>query len=302
MLFVKKVVYKIYSISRVPEYPVSYNKLAKLSNDELLSIMRHESHRLEKSFYNNRDTANERKYLNIKKRLSNIYKIFDKRSFSKCSTIDWSKEIYFSFNNIYEGFIKPNLKKPKRYELAKGDRLIDLFHIRRSIRVWKDDQPGNEELKKLAMKMIEGAVEAPNSDNRQAWRFLMLLGKKDKDLLNGLKEKQCVDAPLVIFVGMDERSYGFSNYKSLIYIDAGAAIMQMLLVAHECGFGAFWNHFGYDFIKSRKKNRKIFHDFRKKKGLPDYILPVAILAVGVPKYIPPKPRRMDVDSYIIKGK
>ncbi|ELZ56304.1 NADH dehydrogenase/NAD(P)H nitroreductase [Haloferax sp. ATCC BAA-646] len=176
----------------------------------------------------------------------------------------------------------------------------DLLKSRRSTRTWADNQPSEKRLRKIAYQMIEGAKWAPNSGNRQAWRFKIIIDDEKKKLLDGIKEEHTVSAPLLIFVGMDTRLYGdVADSETSIYLDAGAAIMQMVLTAHNAGLGTCWNHFGKDLIKSRESNKEDYQKFTNRLDIPDYIEPMAIVCVGKPEFIPPIPERSDNERYII---
>jgi nitroreductase len=149
--------------------------------------------------------------------------------------------------------------------------------------------------------MIDAARWAPTSGNRQPWRFLIITRREEKELLMKIKEEHCVTAPLLIFVGMDQRVYGaLGKDERGIYIDAGAAAMQMVLLAHKCGLGVCWNHFADDLINSRKVNQDIYRRFARTMGIPEWIAPIAIVAIGIPEFLPPEPARMAVDGLMIR--
>jgi nitroreductase len=282
-------------------YP--YLAIKKLTDDELLSLMRHEAHRIEKSTYNDIFKTKYGMYLEKAKRLDCIFFTFKQRNkFATESTVLWAKKIRASFENLYDGFISPNSSKAKEYSFTKLESFANQISERRSIRVWDTEQLENTEWLKIANLMVDSARWAPCSGNRQPWKFKVLIEKKDKILLGKLKEEHCISAPLLIFVGMDKRVYGsLSNkdYETALFVDAGAAVMAMITGAHESGLGTCWNHFGRDLIESRKVNQETYHQFCKVLDIEEYIEPVAILAVGIPKYIPPTPARMDIKDLII---
>jgi nitroreductase len=101
-------------------------------------------------------------------------------------------------------------------------------------------------------------------------------------------------------VGVDKRLYGaLSEFEECMFLDAGAAITQMVLFADQIGLGTSWNHFGLDLINSREINKNLYANFSAKLNIPDYIVPVAILSIGKPFLIPPKPERMEIEKYIL---
>lgn len=279
-----------------------HKELSQLSNDQLLSLMRHESHRIEKTIYNNILESKYSTYLEKWKKLSVIYEILDNRGYDLNEpTIVWSRKIYDAFDNLEQEFIQKNSLPASKFAQDLAVPFIEFLRARRSVRVWAQEQPDVQAFEQIAHNMIDAARWAPTSGNRQPWRFLTLIKPEEKELLKGIKENHCTSAPLLIFVGMDTRLYGaFAKSERSIYIDAGAAIMQMVLVAHKCGLGVCWNHFADDLINSRESNESIYFNFTKKLNIPDYITPIAIIATGVSKFIPPEPARMDIESLMIK--
>lgn len=279
----------------------SYEYLSTLSNDELLSLMRHESHRIEKTIYNNILEKKHDTYQRKWDKLTVIYQVLKARNFSDSEpTLIWSKKIYHAFNDLDCSFIKPNSLIPQEFQPAEVPKFVSFLSSRRSVRVWADSQPDQDTLAAIANQMIDAARWAPTSGNRQPWRFAILTEQQDKNLLKGIKEEHCTNAPLLIFVGMDSRVYGsLGQQERSTYIDAGAATMQMVLAAHKSGLGVCWNHFADDLIDSRESNKKIYANFIKELEIPEYITPIAIIAAGVPEFIPPQPARIDVENLIM---
>ena len=280
----------------------SVNDLNKLDNTELLSLMRHESHRIEKTIYNNILEAKYQTYRQKWSKLGLIYQILAERQYPQNEpTLVWSKQIYDAFSNLERDFIQQNSTEPATFSPDSAGEFVDFLQARRSVRVWATQQPDETQLRTIAHQMIEGAKWAPTSGNRQPWRFLIMTDMAEKKLLTGIKENHCINAPLLIYIGMDTRLYGaLGKSERSIYIDAGAAIMQMVLVAHKCGLGVCWNHFADDLIGSRPANVETYADFARQLNIPEYVTPVAIIATGIPKFIPPEPPRMANDNLLIR--
>ena len=236
-----------------------------LSNDELLSLMRYESHRIEKAVYNDILEARKEIYREKWERLGTIYKMLEERDYPTTGepTVLWSRQIYDAFDTLRTDFVERNSLPPPNFDPTEAKRFVAFVRARRSVRVWADEQPDLYILEEIAFCMIDAARWAPSSGNRQAWRFLILKSEKDKGLLRTIKEPHCIKAPLLIFVGMDARVYGkLGKSEQSIFLDAGAAIMQMVLAAHKCGLGVCWNHFADDLISSTEMTQE-----RYKPGL-----------------------------------
>jgi len=276
--------------------------LEDMSVQELLALMRHESHRIEKAVYND---ILESKIDNFRKKRDKLRRIYDLLEKKGCPpdepTLIWSKRIHDAFENLSEAFVYKYSFQRLPVDDSVRTQVIEELRMRRSVRVWADDQPDDDTLIDYATRMIDAARWAPNSGNRQAWRFMILIDAEEKALLARIKERHCVTAPLLIFVGMDTRVYSmFGAEERCIYLDAGAAIMQMLVTAQLYGLGACWNHLADDLIESREVNRNMYRQFARQMSIPDYIAPIAVVAVGKPAYLPPIPMRMPLESVILK--
>ncbi|WP_418281967.1 nitroreductase family protein [Halorubrum sp. DTA98] len=280
------------------EYPITEYRLQQLSTDELLSILKHECHRIEKSIYNEIKEEKSEYYAEKKKRSEKVLELLESREHNQKEVISWATEILKKYDNLDEEFIKKKRREPDQLDWGAAEDTLQLVKSRRSVRVWADDQPSKEALESMANKMVEAATWAPNSGNRQAWRFKIITDDETKQLLRPIKEEHTIKAPLLVFIGMDSRVYGAlgRNERSL-YIDAGAAIMQMVLVGHSTGLGICWNHFADDLINSRDANKEAYDEFAQAMSIADYIAPIAIVAVGKAEYIPPIPSRPDTEAF-----
>lgn len=262
--------------------------------------MRHEAHRIEKSVYNNILEEKIERYAEKRQRVREIVSVLRERGIDESEpTVGWASRIEKSFPNVERDFIEPN-QQPLSIPYARDiQEFVTFLRSRRSVRVWSKEQPTPSELRILSYNLVEAAKWAPTSGDRQPWRFWVLLEDREKNLLVGLKEEHCTSAPLLIFVGMDKRVYGaLGPNESGLYIDAGAAIMQMILAAHSIGYATCWNHLADDLIASRDKNMQIYRKFASEMGVPPYIAPVAVLAVGASDFRPPAPARSSIDSLV----
>ncbi len=274
--------------------------LSEKSTVELLALMRHESHRIEKAVYNDLLEKKHDDYRERQDRVLRIHSILTERGVRDDEpTWVWSREIVSAFDNLEKDYVVPRATEPLPFDAARSEELLELFRSRRSVRVWNEEQPDLDTLTAAARLMIEGARWAPNSGNRQPWRFRIITEQAEKEELRVLKEEHTRRAPLLIFVGMDTRVYGaLGKTERSIYIDAGAAIMQMVLVGHACGLGVCWNHFADDLIGSRPANTAQFKKFAATIQLPEFVAPVAIVAIGWPAFLPPDVARTDIDDLL----
>jgi len=285
-------------------YPIDSSKLSNLDDEELLSIIQHEAHRIEKAVYNDILDKKAEYYSTKDERINKSKNILiNERNYSYSHPIiSWAMNIQSILEDSEPTWISDESLTTVELELDNLDPFVEFLEDRRSVRVWADgqNQPSDQQLHSIANKLIEGAKLAPNSGNRQAWRFKIITCEKEKKLLDGIKEKHTIKAPLLLFVGMDARVYGdVADSEISIYLDAGAAIMQMILTAHNAGLGTSWNHFGKDLINSRRSNRRKYREFADQLDIPNYVEPMAIVCVGVAKFIPPTPARASNERYLI---
>ena len=275
---------------------------SKLSDDELLAFMRHDAHRIEKSFYNRIFHTKRDFYESRRQNVKACIALLKQRGFDTSEpTVAWADRIASEFAALEDTFIKPHSTAAKAVDVSRADEIIGLAASRRSSRVWANVQPDNEQLVAFARKMIDAGRWAPNSGDRQPWRFLIMVEQDEKHLLKHVKEQHCYDAPCLIFVGADRRVYGgLGDNEAGLHIDGGAAIMQMVLAAHASHFGVCWNHFSRDLIESRPRNGEIYRAFAEKMGIPEHIEPIAIVAFGNAAFHPPVPPRMAVESLLLR--
>jgi nitroreductase len=272
-----------------------------LSDAELMAFMRHDAHRIEKSFYNRIFDTKRPFYEQRRDNVLEAVAMLERRGCDISEpTIAWAREIAETFEHLEDRFIHRKSTSPQPIDQHAAEAFLSLVASRRSSRVWAAMQPPEAELDAFARHMIDAARWAPNSGDRQPIRFKIIVDGREKALLAGLKEEHCYAAPCLIFVGSDRRFYGgLGQNEAGIYIDAAAAAMQMVLTAHAAHYGVCWNHFSRDLIDSRERNRAIYGAFAQAMKIPDYVEPIAIIAFGHAAFHPPVPPRMSVESMLL---
>jgi nitroreductase len=273
----------------------NYSKIVfdNKSTQEILSIAKHEAHRIEKACYAGYLKSDKlESYKKSHKNLAKILDILNKRGIpSNRNDIIWLNKICDSFHNI-ESFLKKESLPPPVFDRLKLASYISIAKSRRSVRSWSKSNFSNEDLLEIAKDLIDCAKWSPCSGNRQPWFFKVLIKESDKSLLVGIKEMHCISAPLIIFVGIRKCSYGaIGNREQGIFVDGAAATMQMVMAAHQAGLGSCWNHFCKDFLYSRPKNIKLFNRFYNQLGISDDIEPISLVAFGIPTFMTMVPER-----------
>jgi nitroreductase len=148
---------------------------------------------------------------------------------------------------------------------------------RRSVRDFKDPEeyPLPDDLPK---KLIVCGTSAPSACNQQPWLFVVI---KDRDLLSALSKEnmhgRMLDkAGFAIAVCFDDSE---KPYPQLVIDDCAAATQNILLAAHEFGYGAVWLGIHHD-EKKLESTRRILK-------IPGNVTVMSIVAVGTVKTMPP---------------
>ncbi len=157
---------------------------------------------------------------------------------------------------------------------------IEAILTRRSIRRYAPGPiPGD-----VVRTLLEAAMAAPSSKNRQPWAFVLL---EDRALLDAIPEfhphaAMLRHAPLAILVCADTTRQPLEGYWLQ---DCAAATQNLLLAAHALGLGACWVG-----VQPRAEREA---GLRRLLSLPDTIRPVALVALGLPAETPPRADRFD---------
>jgi len=139
---------------------------------------------------------------------------------------------------------------------------------RRSIRKYTA-QPVSDELVK---ELLQAAMSAPSAGNEQAWQFVVVRSRQVLDELGKVHPYAPVHgAPLVIMVCGDLQR---ESHKGFWSQDCSAATQNLLLAAHANGLGAVWCG-----CYPREERAAAL---RKVLGLPEHVVPMALVVIGYP--------------------
>jgi nitroreductase len=173
-----------------------------------------------------------------------------------------------------------------------------LLSDRRSIRNYKDEKPDVE----LVREIIEDSIMAPNSGNRQPWRFSIV---NDRDLMRRISDESkknilaattddpdsnrkryegalknpdfnvFYNAPCLVFI------FGNKDHRS-IYVDCALAASYFMLAAADRGLGTCWVALGGEIRDP---------ELLEIVGLSEADAVVAPIILGWPAAIPKAPAR-----------
>ncbi|AEG58684.1 nitroreductase family protein [Desulforamulus ruminis] len=146
---------------------------------------------------------------------------------------------------------------------------MDALLTRRSIRKYTGEQISESIVKDL----LVAAMSAPSAQNQQPWQFIVI---NKPELLRELPNcspyaQMTANAPLVIVVCGDtqlEKSKGFWVQ------DCSAATENILIAANYLGLGAVW-------VGLYPREERV-NAVRNLLGLPDHVIPLALIPIGYP--------------------
>jgi nitroreductase len=216
--------------------------------------------------------------------LEQLLSEWDKRGNEPNSTVKWAKAVLTDLKNGKE--VAPESKQEKPYDI------LSLVQQRRSIRKWSEEDVSYE----LINELLEAARWAPSSCNRQTVRVVVLRSKSYKEAAVELNERFLLRAPVIILVGVDLRPYTPAELKGAApYLDAAAAIQNMLLVGHDAGLGCLWAKAA---VEDWEYTPKKYFDMKKALNLPSWFRPVTLVAVGWPAKISKAPGRQELSEFV----
>lgn len=166
--------------------------------------------------------------------------------------------------------------------------ILDIIKSRRNIKYFLPKFVSWEKISRI----IDAARHAPSCGNIQNWKFIVVLEAdlKQKIAQASYEQYDIAMAGALIVVCAEpekaERYYGLRGERLYSIQNCAAAIQNMLLEAHSLGLGGRWiGAFDEEEIKSLC-------------GIPEEIRPQAVIAIGEPKEVPPKPPKYPLETLV----
>jgi nitroreductase len=157
---------------------------------------------------------------------------------------------------------------------------FDAIMTRRSVRDFRPDPIGDEEIEKL----LRAGMQAPSARNERPWHFVVI---DDPEVLHKIPEfhrnaQMLKYAPLAILVCSDRK---LESKRATWIQDCAAATENILLAAHGLGLGGVWLGVFPDADR--------VHGMQELLGMPKDIRPVSMVAIGHPALKPEPVSRFD---------
>lgn len=180
--------------------------------------------------------------------------------------------------------------EPEVKESQHNPDIWPAIYNRRSVRRWENRPVDDETLRTL----VDAAIWAPSSCNRQSHRFLFVREPERVRLITELATGAkgfAEQAPCMLVLLSDARAYYAPSERHLAYIDASLAGENLALTAHDLGIGCVWLNWAIEDLSKEDTLRQVFN-------IPSYFVVVALLAIGYPDeaVVFPPPARCDVDE------
>ena len=173
-----------------------------------------------------------------------------------------------------------------------GDREVAdrLIFERRSVRHWTEEEVPD----RMIDQIMRAGLWAAHGCNLNSLRFLMIREKNEPGLFRG---SDIPGGPVHIVACQDRRVYsmqpGYVRDPEMLernrVLDCGAAMQNMILMAHALGLGGCWLTF---------RNEMLVR-LRSRFELPAHIEIVTYLDVGFPNQMPMPPGRITVQEAVL---
>lgn len=198
----------------------------------------------------------------------------------------WAKTLVKMADQVASGKMpEVDGQRPRRFSETEEKTVEELIFRRRSIRHWTQENVPEW----IICRVIEAGLWAPHACNLQTVRFAVFDHRSDPRLL------QCAEfsghrAKIVVL--QDIRAYEFfqaSVPEKNRLMDCGAAVQNMLLMAHSLGLGAVWSTF-------TPREIEMVNEWL---NLPDHIVPRTYVALGWPAQSVLPPAKIRVEDAVL---
>ena len=157
---------------------------------------------------------------------------------------------------------------------------LTAIQTRRSVRTYTTRPVGDESVKAL----LAAGMAAPSAGNEQPWEFVVMRNPETLARIGGINKYAAFaeNAPVGILTCVNTEREKFPGNGIL---DVSACTQNILLAAHATGLGAVWTGIypEQDRIES----------FRRLAGIPETVIPLALVLVGYPRTVPEPVDRFD---------
>jgi len=161
---------------------------------------------------------------------------------------------------------------PQNEQNTMTNPAIETILTRVSVREFTGEKISAEQIDML----LRAAMAAPSAINRQPWAFIVVT---DDDIIAKLGEalpfSRCSNHPACAIIPCGDLSKAIEGEMGAFWInDVSAATENLLLAAHAMGLGAVWTGLHPNMERAAQVQQML--------SLPEHIIPLCIVPVGVP--------------------
>ena len=159
----------------------------------------------------------------------------------------------------------------KDCKVMKQQAVIENIQTRVSVRKFTGEKISDEQIKTL----LQCAMAAPSAINKQPWAFIVVNDEaKLAELGQEFPYSRCDQKPAIAIVPCGDLQKAIPGMEGFWINDVSAATENILLAAHAMGLGAVWTGVHPNMERVAAAQRVL--------GLPEHILPLCIIPVGIP--------------------
>lgn len=152
------------------------------------------------------------------------------------------------------------------------NQAINNIMTRVSVRQFTGEKISSEQIDTL----LRAAMAAPSAINKQPWAFIVVT---EEEVLNRLGEalpySRCNNHPACAIIPCGDLSKAIEGEMGAFWVnDVSAATENLLLAVHAMGLGAVWTGLHPDMKRAAMVQELL--------GLPEHIIPLCVVPVGVP--------------------
>ncbi len=161
---------------------------------------------------------------------------------------------------------------------------MDAILTRRSIRKYADEPVTDE----MVTSVLKAAMHAPSAGNQQPWHFVIIRDRALLDQIPSFHPHSLMvrESPVAVLVCGDPT---LEKHKGYWVQDCSAATENLLLAVHSIGLGGVW-------VGVYPREERVT-GFKKILGIPEHIIPFALIPIGVPAERKDQPDRF-MDSRV----
>ncbi|MCQ2330535.1 MAG: nitroreductase family protein [Paludibacteraceae bacterium] len=185
---------------------------------------------------------------------------------------------------VLMGCQKANVNENQNVNMEQ-DLIINNMRTRVSVRAFTGEKISEEQIQTL----LQCAMAAPSAMNHQPWAFIVVTEDSILEQLgHEFPYSRCDQKPACAIIPCGDLTKAIKGSEDFWINDVSAATENILLAAHAMGLGAVWTGLHPNMERATAAQQLL--------GLPEYIIPLCIVPVGVPAEQPEIKDKWNTDN------